>query len=404
MSLPKLKLNSIVTGEISQIAFGGSGLLRIDNFVLFVPYTAPKDIIEARIVELKKGYGRAELVRIISPSPFRTKPKCPYFGTCMGCQLQHLQYKTQLEIKKGAVADALQRIGKLNHPLVEIVPSEKEFGYRERITLHLKDEKLGYIGPDNKSILEIHTCPIFTDEPIIQELQKFKHAHFKKNHGRIQILKDKKGGFLVHLATEPPPSNMEKTQLEIEFRGDKPIQSEILGLKIEYSPKVFIQNNFEESIKIYSEILSIMQDVKPHKVLDLYSGIGVTSCLLAKAGMEVHSIELNPASVKYARKNAQLNNLSNIQFSQGKVEAILKDDPSFDAVILNPPREGVERQVLLTLSKMKPKTIVYISCMPSTLARDLKLLSDDYEIKIVKAFDMFPQTGHIETLIRLNRT
>jgi 23S rRNA (uracil1939-C5)-methyltransferase len=160
---------------------------------------------------------------------------------------------------------------------------------------------------------------------------------------------------------------------------------------------VFIQNNFHQSLKIYSEINSL---INQGPVLDLYSGIGITSLILAKKGLKVTSVEVNRASVEMARKNGQMNGLAGVNYLTGDAKAIAKLSGNFYAAIVNPPREGLEEQVIHELLRLKPRTILYISCNPSTLARDLVKFKG-YGIKSVKAFDMFPQTGHIETLVQL---
>ncbi len=395
-----LKLNSLVTGTITEIAFGGSGILKVQGLVLFVPFTAPGDEIEAIITELKKGYGRAKLSKIIKPSPTRVQPKCPYFGTCMGCQLQHIDYETQLEEKKQAVKEALLRIGKIDIPEVSIVPSPKEYTYRERITLHLDEQKLGYISLDNTSILDIKICPIFTEDSILERLNQAKDHEFKKQKGRLQVLKDQKGSFVVHASIHPKPAIFPP---HIRFSKDEEITSHLLGLKFTYSPKVFIQNNRSVSEQIYLKIVELMREANPSLILDLYSGIGVTSCLLSKEGYTLYSIELNSHSIRYARRNQEINGLKNITFIEGKAEEKIPHQP-FDAVLLNPPRTGCEKIVIEKIRDViQPKTIIYVSCMPSTLARDLNILGEGYRTNIVQAFDMFPQTGHIETLVRLER-
>ena len=413
MTTTNLKIGQQVKGSIKEIAFGGSGLLKVEGFVLFVPFTAPGEEIVAEITLLKKGYGEARIVEIVKPSPFRVKPKCPYFGTCMGCQFQHIEYKTQLEIKRKNVEDALIRIGKLEIPEVTIVPSNQEYEYRERITLHLNKDKMGYILKDNISLLDISTCPIFIEDP---ELFKTLHLLFRDQTGRLQITKAKEHGYLIygHLDNCNSPQNLIeesssfKQILGIQIkskgktyqRGINTLKSRIDNLTFEYSPQTFIQNNFNQSLNIYREITEWLES--DQKIVDLYSGIGITSLLLASKGKDVIAIEANKYSVKLAKENALKNHLK-AHFETGLVEQWIDKalDQPIDAVIMNPPREGVQKEALISLFNKRVKKIIYISCMPSTLARDLNLLKERYKIKAVTAFDMFPQTAHVETVVKL---
>lgn len=412
MTTTNLKIGQPVKGIIQEIAFGGSGILKIDGFVLFIPYTAPGDEIVAEISALKKGYGEAKLKEIITPSQIRTKPECPYFGTCMGCQFQHIEYNAQLEIKRKNVEDALIRIGKLDIPKVTILPSMRIYNYRERITLHLENGKVGYILKDNKTILDIATCPIFSDDKTIFETL---HLLFKDLSGRLQVTKDK-GGYLIYAFLKNCKNPKELVKASTNFkeitgfslsangknyqRGVNTLQSTIEGLKFEYSPQTFIQNNFSQSLNIYREIVRFLEP--DHKILDLYSGIGISSLLLASKGKEVIAIEANKYSVKLAEENAARNNLKAI-FKTGYVEEVLTNylKTPIDAVIMNPPREGVNKEALRLLVENRPKKIIYISCMPSTLARDLNILKEHYKVEAVTAFDMFPQTSHVETVVQL---
>lgn len=413
MTTTNLRIGQQVKGSINDIAFGGSGLLKIEGFVLFVPFTAPGDEIVAEITLLKKGYGEAKIVEIVKSSPFRITPKCPYFGTCMGCQFQHIEYSAQLEIKRKNVEDALVRIGKLDTPNVTIVPSNQEYAYRERITLHLKNGKMGYVLKDNISLLDISTCPIFAEDP---ELFKILHILFRNDSGRLQITKDKTKGYLIFGQLENCKSPKTIIDESASFkqivgihvksngktyqRGIDTLHSSIDDLNFEYSPQTFIQNNYKQSLNIYRDITEWLEP--DHKILDLYSGIGITSLLLALKGKDVIAIEANKYSVKFAKENALRNHLK-ARFETGLVEELIDKALStqIDAVIMNPPREGVHNRVLNALLEKKVKKVVYISCMPSTLARDLKLLKEPYKIEAVKAFDMFPQTAHVETVVKL---
>lgn len=409
-----------ITGEVSSLAFGGAGVLKKDGLVVFVPFTAPQDVAEVSIVSKKKRFAFGKLEKIIEPSPLRVTPKCPYFGTCGGCQLQHINYSAQLDSKKQAVIDALSRVGKVSQDQlneVTIEEAEHPWGYRERIALHIKEGKIGFFSLDNVNLVEIESCVIFLDQPTtlfneVRELAK------RLTTGRMDILKDKEGKFLIYVRLDvlPPDGNeilkwaetylTSISGLEISRLGSfgkSEVQTQVENLSITYSPRVFIQNNASQSLKIYREIANLFKSYS--SILDLYSGIGISSLLLAKNGATVESIEYSREAVEWAKKNFENNQETKIKAHCGDVQKLLSgllNKTKFEAALINPPRDGIDKAVAETLRKSGIKDVIYISCMPSTLARDIKeFIEVGYTIKLVKAFDMFPQTGHIETLLQL---
>lgn len=420
MTHPSPKPN--ITGKIESLAFGGEGVMRQDGLVIFVPYTAAGDTVEVKIELEKKRFARGRVASLLEASPDRTAPLCPYYEKCGGCQLQHIDYPAQREAKRIMVEDALKRIGKVDFPHVDIEEDQNLpiWAYRERIAMHLQAGKIGFIALDHRTVLEIDTCPIYLEgyHPLFKELQAF--AQFFTSPGRVDVMKDGRGKFIVYVRLEEFDRRAKEAlemadqnkahiaSLEIKgvgYWGEETAESDSLGLKILYSPKVFIQSNRSVSEKINLEIKMLLSG--SNKVLDLYSGIGVSSLLLAKEGKKVISIESNVVAVEYARENAYLNQVDSIEFITGEVESNLKgllNEESFDAALINPPREGLYPEVAEALKNSGIKTLIYISCMPSTLARDVNILAEGgYSIKKVKAFDMFPQTGHIETLLQLTR-
>lgn len=416
---------------VEGIAFGGKGIARQDGFVLFVPYTAPGDVIKCRITQKKKTFANAELLEILSESPLRAIPRCPYFGTCGGCQLQHLSYQSQLDYKQQTVSDALKRIGHLQVKVQPTVSSNQKWEYRRHVTLTLRSFQnrivIGYISNDNASLLEVKKCPIFIplEDPLIQliseALYNFYPAPF--HEGKLTIFKSEKEQYLLYFQL---PTNIEDhsffTHLLADVKplsgivvkaannyfsfGETQLQCSLEGMIFSFMPGAFIQNHPEQSQNIYKNVITLAQKSQPKRVLDLYCGIGISSLLLAKEGFSLCGVEENPLAIELAHQNAITNKIDNVQFIQADVQQILKDclKKYFELVIVNPPRVGLDPRVIKTLLQHPPKEIIYISCMPSTLARDLSLLCDRiYEIKYCQPFDMFPQTAHVETLVHLSK-
>lgn len=425
-----LKNSEIFQGDVLALSSEGQGVLRHNNFVVFVPFTAPGDTIRYRILQQKKNFAQGELLEVLRPSPSRTIPLCRYYGRCGGCQLQHMTYEAQLESKRQIIVDSLKRIGKFTDVnVLPVIPATLNWAYRRHITLKIRYEgdflAAGYIAVDNISLINIEHCPIFIPEndPTIQEVQSLLKNFSSKGFSEGTAVLFKAGDDQLILSlyfdktmtfeTESIESFLKQyphwSGIVIHAGGKKMIWGKstsiikIDEMRFACSPDVFTQNHPEQSLKIYQQISHIVSQPPGSKVLDLYCGIGITSLLLAKQGYEVIGIEYNQESIVFAKENVRLNGLSTAQFIQGDVEKVLLSKLKKDqaqVVIVNPPRVGITPQVAEEIIRRKPQEIVYVSCMPSTLARDLTYLcTKDYKLSLVQPYDMFPQTSHVETLV-----
>jgi 23S rRNA (uracil1939-C5)-methyltransferase len=427
-----ININDTIEGTISTIAFGGQGIMREKGLVIFIPFTAVGDVVKCRVTEVKKSFAQGELVEIIEPSAERVVPPCPYYGTCGGCQLQHLNENAQVKYKLEAVTDAFKRIGRLSFPTPTLIPATLNWAYRRHITLHLKPQtgcfEAGYITSDNQSIIAVETCPIFNEanDPVIQELQAFlkKLPNPQKTDGRVTLLKNQRGKYIASfyfkdLAIDRTPFK-HFLQTSALFEGlliagqDKPIllgdcfsTLAIEGLTFHFTPQAFVQNHPEQSLKIYQQICSLVGSKKDLRILDLYCGFGITSLLLARLGHQVTGVEYNAEAIKFAEVNSYSNHLKDkTLFIQGDVERVLpkRQEAGRDLIIMNPPRQGLTPAVKQSIVKAQPKEMIYVSCMPSTLARDLAYFCENgYKIENVTIYDMFPQTAHVETLVHLKQ-
>lgn len=427
-----LNIDQIVEGEIETIAFGGEGILRFQGFVVFVPFTAVGDRITCRITEAKRSFAKGELVELKQASLDRGPPVCPYFGTCGGCQLQHINHEAQLRYKLNAVQDAFKRIGHLSFPSFPIIPAAENWAYRRHITLHLRAKgegfEAGYIGQDNRSLVVVQSCPIFNDphDPILKALQGLIKLipNPRSEEGRLTLLKNHRSQYILSFNFESPfevdlkifqtalqqlpiiAGIIVKTSRDLFSSGDIFCEEKIEGLNFRFSPQTFVQNHPEQSLNIYRQICLIVNQSKQQQVLDLYCGFGITSLLLAKNGKNVTGMEVNPKAIKFAEENAAFNQLKNARFIQGDVEKTLPQwikKHQAGLIIVNPPRQGLTKNIIQTLLKTSAESIIYVSCMPATLARDLQLLAEKYEINDGSVYDMFPQTAHVETLVHLKR-
>ncbi len=379
------------SNQIEKIVFGGSGLTRINGCVTFVPFTAPGDEAILEITHKKKHYQTGKIDTLVKEGPERISSKCPHYESCGGCHLQHLSYKAQLEAKQSFIQEALLI------DEVPITPSPQEWNYRSHIRLNLvkKGEgfKMGYIGFDNRSLVEPTVCPLFSEDPSFFSLVKealltLPNQGIKSASFRIFKVEGK-----IYLAFSTFPK-LPKTLIKFPFSEGtaykSPGKQKLLG-RFPFAPYGFMQSNAPVTQKIHETLIEWVGS-QPKKILDLYCGAGVTSLLLAQKGHEVVGVEANRSLVPSSNE---------VNFICSNVEAVLpKLLKNFtpDIILVNPPRTGLSKEIP---SLLNAKQLLYLSCMPSTLARDIQRLNARYSLENVHAFDMFPQTTHVETLVRL---
>lgn len=418
----------IIEGVIEKLAFPGVGILRMpDRFVVFVPFTAVAEKVRCRLVKIKKNYAEAELLDLLTESPDRVKPLCPYFTRCGGCQLQHLNYKAQLDYKHNAVLEALKPV--YPDAAIEIQPADPIWAYRRHIILTLKPQskgfKLGYIGIDHSDLIEVEQCPIFCakEDPIVA-IAKAIAEDFESTgdlEGKLMLAKGQAGNYLLLFHFNHMPKNakstLEKAFKKYEFQaisatsprvnhsfGKSDLEMQIDMQLFTYHPQAFMQNHPEQSVQIYKTLLHAVAEFKPKHLIDLYSGIGITSLLAAPYAAKVTGIESNVIAVEKACINALNKGFGHVGFIQAKVEECIPKWKQADMIIMNPPRIGLHPKVAESMQSSQAAELIYVSCHAATLARDLRILkSGGFEWKQGYAFDMFPQTGHVESLIKLKR-
>jgi 23S rRNA (uracil1939-C5)-methyltransferase len=362
-----------LTLTISDIAFGGEGVARIDDFVIFVPFVLVGEVVEAEITEAKKRFARAKLLRVLQPSPERVSPLCRYFGDCGGCQYQHIAYPAQLQLKHKQIADLFQRLGGFDPQLVQpVVPCPQPYGYRNRIMIRSQWDKfkqglnIGFIRADNRLVVDIEECKI-AEPALSQEIQ--------------------------HVRAHPPPKGGLKVVLRLPPEG------------WEVPPDSFFQNNFFLLPKLVETVGNLLQ----HRFLvDVYCGVGFFSLELAERVERFVGVEFDAMAIKAARRNAANRGRANGEFVAGTAEDLLPQllarfAPDQTTVLLDPPRKGCQPSLLETLRQVRPAQVIYVSCHPATMARDLKLLCADNLFRPTRLapLDMFPQTQHVEMVANL---
>lgn len=368
-----LSVGSFLEVSIEKLVWGGSGLARTEFGVVFVDFAAPGDRLEVEVTELAKDYARARIHQILEASPRRTQAPCPVFGRCGGCDWQHLSISDQLTTKQDLLRELFSR--KLSFSEIpELIPSPREWNYRNRIQLHIDSTGPYFHGKRSHNPVYVNHCPI-AEIPLSEQISKLK--------------------------AQPPGSPPRRQQLALE--------SHLEALDEEVWSNEFAQVNSAQNERLQSEVLRCASGTPFSRFFDLYAGSGNFSFPLAEASPQATgvAVELNAASVRAGQKETQRRKWARtrLQFFAASVDSILPRLPiEPDSLILvDPPRAGLGKKVCEIFAKTKASSLLYISCNPTTLARDLEIIVRDSQWKIhrVLAFDMFPQTAHLEVLVEL---
>jgi len=410
------------------MAFKGHGVARVNGKVFFIPYSVIGDKAWIKMVEKKKNYSIGKLSQLIDPSPWRINPPCPFFGQCGGCQWLHINDSIQINLKEEILKEILKRIGGLKEiPPITVTPSLQTYGYRARIQLKVKGERMGYFQERSHRVVDIDHCPIAHPlvNQIISSLRKAPSSFFRMEEIEINVSPEQgKGVLILHplslhsgmkhfikefLQTHPILKGIAVTgkkgltlfgepyltfTISSNQRGEKSV------LRLRTSPESFFQVNLEQNQALIRTVLEFSDVNEGERILDLYAGVGNFTLPLAIASKEVWGVEESRAAVEDARSNAERNGIKNCNFMHGGVEDILKhwDGGRPDLIILDPPRTGC-KTVLDQVVRLEPKKIVYVSCEPTTFARDLRLFSErGFHLQRLSLVDMFPQTYHMEVV------
>ncbi len=456
MAEKPIKKGEIVTLTLDNLAHGGEVVGRYNNFAIFIPQGIPGEEARIRITEVKKNFGRGEILEIIKPSPYRINPPCDVYNGCGGCHLQHVEYEEQLKLKRQIVVDSLERIGKLKDvQVLPTLPGDQKF-YRNKAQFPLgikkrKDGKneiiTGFYASKTHEIIPNQACDI--QHPIINRIlsktleilnEENVSVYDEKIHKgllrhvliRVGVCTDQ--AMLVFVTNGVQFKSKDKIALKIMaeipevvgvmqnintqrgnvilgrethmIAGEDKIIDCIGDLQFEISAQSFFQVNTLQTKVLYDQVVKYAQLDDSQVVLDAYCGIGTISLYLARQAGAVHGIEVIPQAIEDAERNALLNGIENTFFYTGLVEEVLPrlaKEVKFDTVVVDPPRKGCEKEVLAVFGETQPKQIVYVSCNPTTLARDLAILVEyGYEVMEVQPVDMFPDTYHVECVVLMS--
>ncbi|HEV2452878.1 MAG TPA: class I SAM-dependent RNA methyltransferase [Verrucomicrobiae bacterium] len=371
-----LQVGEPISLTIDDIAFGGEGVGRHGDFVVFVPFVLQGETVTAEITEVKKNFARAKLTQVITASSERVQAPCEHFGKCGGCQYQHIEYAAQLRIKRKQIADLFERVGKIPGTVVApVIPCPAPYGYRNRIMVRSQWNKpeqklnIGFVRCDCGLVENIKKCVI--SEPAINEQLAQVWAH-------------------------PPPKGGIKIVLRVQPEG------------WELPPDSFFQNNFFLLPALADTVRKFLLAGGAKHLADLYCGVGYFGIELADSVERFTGVEYDRRAIQAAENNAARRKIRNGRFIAAKVEDVLKDllDPASaraTAVLIDPPRKGCGPEILKLLRTIRPRQIIYVSCHPATMARDLNILRSEgvFNLLHVQPLDMFPQTQHVECVADL---
>ncbi|MCC3358813.1 23S rRNA (uracil(1939)-C(5))-methyltransferase RlmD [Bacillus sp. REN16] len=449
---PPVEKNTYYDVTFEDLTHDGAGVAKIEGFPIFVPNGLPDEKAKIKITKVQKSYGYGRIIELFEKSKYRVEAPCPIYKECGGCQLQHLSYEGQLASKQKQVQQVLARIGKLQnikvHPVLGMV---NPWRYRNKAQVPVQDREgglvAGFYQQRSHEIIDMEACLIQQEKNdlVVQTVKAIcenygiKAYNEKNDKGTLRHIMARygliSGEIMVVLITrtnELPHKNKIITDITTQLPGVKsivqninPKQTNVIfgnetnvlwgeeyiydnigDIRFAISARSFYQVNPEQTKVLYDKALEYAELTGEETVIDAYCGIGTISLFLAQNAKKVYGVEIVPEAIEDAKRNAALNNIHNAEFAVGEAEVVIpnwyKNGVKADVIVVDPPRKGCDEALLQTILKMKPKKVVYVSCNPATLARDLRILEDGgYATVEIQPVDMFPHTVHCEAVAKL---
>ena len=393
--------------KIEKLDNLGRGITYINNKICFIENSLPNEIVDIEITKDKSKYLEGKVIKYIETSPYRIEEECPYSSICGGCNLNHMCYNDENKFKTKKVKDLITKYGNTNPDLVEnIIYNDRNY-YRNKIILHGKDKELGLYKKETNEIIPIKECLLVNPKinEIISILNNIntgiEEVTIKTSNDNSKVMISITGEIsspneLLNICNVLILNNNYLTNNQV-------IETNIGNKKYYQSINSFFQVNNTLTKELYNEVLINVKDKNYKKVLDLYCGTGTIGIYIKDYVDKVIGIDYNKSNIEDAIKNVELNNLDNIEFICDKVENKIDEFTDIDLVIVDPPRAGLDNKTKDYLKKINSNEIIYVSCDPMTLSRDIKDLSDTYKVKYIKPFNMFPRTYHCESVCILER-
>jgi len=457
MIVSPLKIDDEFLVTIKRIGINGEGIGYYKRQAVFIPGALVGEEVVGICTKIAKGYAEATIKRVKKKSPNRVKPECGLYGKCGGCQLQHMSYEEQLTVKRSMLMHAIERYANMSFPVLEKITGatlgmKNPYAYRNKASMPVAqdDEGLlvGLFEINSRKLIPVENCPIHYDGvnhvirqavDLLDDFLVYPYNH-KSKKGTIRHLvvrqsrvsKEVQVTFVMAndsfpkmdaLARELMQACPEVKSVFISvksgddheifgrdaklIRGKETISDTLGHLKFNLSAKSFYQLNSEQTLVLYNEVKKMAQISSNENVIDAYCGVGTIGQFLAKDAHQVRGVDTNKDAIEDARKNAKLNGLENVSYDIGDAGVVVpkwvKEGFKPDVMIVDPPRAGLDTKMINLILNIKPKTLIYVSCNPSTLAKNLSKLRGQYKIDYIQPVDMFPQTANIEAVVRLVR-
>ena len=399
-----MKVENVKVEKLDNL---GRGIARIDNKIVFIENALLEEVVDIEIIKDKKNYSLARRIRLDKKSKYR-REICPYSDFCGGCDLISLEYDKQLEYKQNKIEELVRRnLGediKINNIIYD-----KDFAYRNKILLHIMQEKLGFFEQMTNNIVDIDKCLLVNDRinSLISLIRKFI-----TNNRELKsvVIRSSSNGdtMLIFSGNVSKELLLESfSMVDVIVLNNKLVKGQFIKERLgdkEFLiyPNSFFQVNMFNTLNLYNEVKRMTYNKKYGNILDLYCGTGTIGIFLSQIATSVVGIEVVEDAVIAAKSNADINNVENIKFICGKVEDYIDGFNNIDLIIVDPPRSGLDKKTIDNVKRINPKEIIYVSCDPMTLVRDLKELEEDYLIKEITPVDMFSNTHHVESVCLLN--
>ena len=388
--------------KIERLDDFGRGIAKINDKLCFISNALPLEECEIEIINNKKNYSEGQVTNLIKESNYRTMPLCPYYETCGGCHLMHYDRQSELIYKEEKLHDIVKKFDKLDKINLKDIVYGNEYYYRNKITLHKDNKKLGLYKEKTNEVIEIDEC-LITSKLINDIIPRLKSVNGIEE---VIIKSTSLNETMLVITGKVDIDSLKKDFNDITsiyvnnklISGKEYIEEKINDLFFYVYPNSFFQVNYEMMKTMYNKVIDFYKENTDLNVLDLYCGTGTIGMLVSKYCKSVIGVEVNNDAINSANKCKEVNNIKNIEFYLGKVEDKIDDFKNIDSIIIDPPRSGLDKHTISSILKINPNSIIYISCDPITLARDLEILKDNYDIITITPIDMFPNTYHIESI------
>lgn len=392
--------------KIEKLDHFGRGITNINNKICFVENALPNEIVNIKITKETKKYFLAKTIDFIESSPHRIIESCPFYNECGGCNLEHLTYFKENEFKRRKVQELLVKFAKINPTLVKETIFSDEYNYRNKVTFHGNGNIFGYYKENSNDLLKIDKCLLLDKR--INEIVKLLQTESNKITELLIRTNNDSSKIMLKITGQVNDIETLKNKVDVLFINSKCLTKEdkiitTIGYKKYYvSIDSFFQVNKTLTEKLYDKVKEQVEKVRPNRLLDLYCGTGSIGIYVSDFTKEIIGVDCSKSNIEDANENKKINNLKNITFINDKVENIIDTFKDIDMIIVDPPRAGLDQKTIINIERISPKQLIYVSCDPATLARDLNLLTN-YEVEEVTPFNMFPRTYHVECVSVLYR-